>query len=122
MPVALDLQIQAAISYRRRFGEDPPTALSPAAYINGERACKRTWAQAKKAGFTPSPVAFLLIDGLLRRGINTHYDMCEGSYKLRLAGEWQCPDCGKRTVAEHMQDRTGRTGMIHFPHSVPEAK
>ena len=112
-------QISAAIAYRRTFGDEHPDKVTPAIYVEGERRCQRVWAAAKLAGFVPDQEAFNLINELLRRGIRAEYDMCRGSYKLRLPGEWACPACGKRTMAEHAQNWHTKSGMIHFPHGVP---
>ena len=114
----MSTQIQAAIQYESRFlgGDRPPDVVTPALYVAAERKVRKTWEAARLNSFVPDPVAFALIDALLRRGINAPYDLCAGSYKLRLPGEWRCPDCGKRTVAEHMQDAVLKNGMIHHPH------
>ncbi len=120
--MSIDERVRSAIEYRRGFGDDHPLILTPAQYMAGEERCQRIWGRARKAGFVPDPEAFNLIDALLRRGINTPYDLCRGSYSLRLPGEWKCPACGKRTVAEHLQNFQRRTGMIHLPHCVGDPK
>lgn len=119
----MDSQIRAAIQYESRFPsrDRPPDVVTPALYVAAERKVQRTWEAARLNGFVPDPVAFALIDALLRRGINAPYDLCSGSYKHRLPGEWRCPDCGKRTVAEHRQDAHMGHGMIHHPHNAEKA-